>query len=117
MTMPEWLPERIWADFKAHRAELVAMKKTAKPFTPTAERRAIAKLGRLRQGGCDPVDVIDRSIDKGWEGLFALPDAQRSVFKEKRSAALSIEPDPAGPKSAGKVARKYLDELRRGHGR
>jgi hypothetical protein len=85
MTMPEWLPARIWADFKANRAILVKLNRKAKPFTEIAERRAIAKLGRLREGGNDPVAVIDRSIDKGWEGLFALPDDQRGVFKEQRS--------------------------------
>lgn len=85
MTLPPWLPESTWNDYRTHRAELAKMKnrKRPKPFTPTAERRAIAKLGRLRQQGCDPVAVIDRSIDKGWEGLFALPDDQRTAFKPK----------------------------------
>lgn len=121
--LPAWLPEQLWADWKAHRAELVKMKRGAKPFTPTAEKRALVKLGRLRAQGCDPVAVIERSIEKGWEGLFALPDADRTAFKEKRvnGSTLSLaeqdaltwkKAEPPRPRAAGEVAKRFLDELR-----
>ena len=113
--------EALWEQFKQHRAELVKLKRGAKPFTPTAEDRAIGKLERLRDQGCDPVAVIDRSIDKGWEGLHPLPDAQRTAFKEARTtpgediltrSRRSWERSEGGPVRVSRVLDGLVEKLR-----
>ena len=64
--LPPWLPQESWAEFLEHRRKLKA------PMTDTAQRRAIAELGRLREAGHDADAVLGQSIVNGWKGLFPL---------------------------------------------
>lgn len=68
ITLPEWLPMEAWLDFVEHRKALKS------PLTAKAAELAIKDLGKFRQSGNDPVEVINRSILQGWKGLFELPD-------------------------------------------
>lgn len=65
LTLPGWLPETAWRQFKEHRQKL------RKPLTRRAEVLAINRLTELRAAGHDPGAVIDNSILNGWQGLFA----------------------------------------------
>lgn len=64
--LPDWLPPDLWQKFKAFRKEI------KKPLGPVAEKSNIAKLERLRAEGNPPADVINQSIERGWQGLFQI---------------------------------------------
>ena len=61
--LPGWLPADLWAEWRRHRG---------KKLTAEAERRQLVTLEKLRQQGHDPPQVIARSIERGWSGLFPL---------------------------------------------
>lgn len=81
LTLPDWLPETAWKQFKDHRQKL------RKPLTRRGEVLAINRLGELRATGYDPCAVIDNSILNGWQGLFA---PRESTVEE--SPAIKREP-------------------------
>jgi hypothetical protein len=66
VVIPDWLNKEDWEDFKKFRSE------KGKPLSLTGEKRAIKKLEKLRKLGNDPSLVIDRTIDKNWDGLHPL---------------------------------------------
>lgn len=62
--IPEWIKPEVWKDFLEHR-------KGFKPkFTEHAQELALAKLGRFRDAGFNPEEIINESIISGWKGLF-----------------------------------------------
>lgn len=73
---PEWLPADRLEAFRKHRKAL------GKRLTEEGERLLIAKLGRLRAQGYDPVELLNESITNGWLGVFP----GKSKPKQKRSA-------------------------------
>ena len=64
--LPPWLPATVWAGFVEHRQKLRV------PLTHKAITLALNKLAELREGGEDPVAVIEQSILNGYRGLFAV---------------------------------------------
>lgn len=62
--LPDWLPAQTWAEFLEHRRKLKA------PMTDLAQQRAVKQLGRLREAGHDPEEVLSQSIVNGWKGVF-----------------------------------------------
>ena len=66
--LPGWLDSELWQAFKEHRQRL------RKPMTLKAEQLNLAKLKKLKKQGNDPAAVINQSIERGWQGLFALKD-------------------------------------------
>lgn len=66
IVMPDWIDKQDWEDFKQHRQQM------KKPLTFQCEKRAIAKLAKLKTLGHDPKDVINESIINGWSGLFEI---------------------------------------------
>lgn len=64
--LPDWLPEDSWKEFIEFRKQI------KKPMTVKAKNLAIKQLAKLRDGGNDPVEVIDQSIFHNWSGLFAV---------------------------------------------
>lgn len=69
--LPEWLDVKLWDDFKQHRLSL----KTK--VTPLAEKRLLNTLEKLRAEGNNVAEVINRSIENGWKGLFPLKNQQK----------------------------------------
>jgi|GEM_PF-4822005 len=84
--LPDWLDGDIWSEYKKHRAE-----KKSK-FTPTAEKRAIAKLEKWRTQGHDPTTIIIQSLEQGWTGLFELKteEGQRNATNQSKLDAQSV---------------------------
>lgn len=64
LILPDWLPLKVWEDFKQHRKELRS------PLSQYAEGLTIKRLGKLKSQGHDPTAVIEQSIEMGWKGLF-----------------------------------------------
>ena len=68
---PDWLDLEVWKEFKNYRGNGKGK------FTPYAQQLAINKLEKLREEGNDPSEVIRRTIECGWSGLFPLKENKR----------------------------------------
>ena len=71
--LPDWLPIELWNEFKKLRIKL------RKPLTAKAEQLNISKLDKLRKAGNDPKAVIERTIERGWQGFFELPENKNKL--------------------------------------
>lgn len=65
LTLPDWLPESVWADWHAFRNQ-------RKGWTHKARELSLSTLTKLRAKGHDPTSVIEQSIERGWTGLFEI---------------------------------------------
>lgn len=65
--LPDWLPAATWLDFVQHRKE------KRLPVTSVGEKRILAKLKRLHDEGQNIQAVLDRSMELGYTGVFAVP--------------------------------------------
>lgn len=70
--IPEWLDPKDWNDYVEHRREI------SSPMSPSAQKKILAELERLRTEGNDPVRVIDQSIINRWKGLFPIKSSNGS---------------------------------------
>ena len=66
--LPEWLDLEIWEEFKKYRQNGKGK------FTPYAQKLAISKLEKLRTEGDDPNEIMKKSIENGWTGLYPLKE-------------------------------------------
>jgi len=66
VVLPEWLDKKTWDEFKKMRTSI------KKKMTPYAEELMIKKLDKLRNTGNNPTEVLERSIEGGWQGVFAI---------------------------------------------
>lgn len=66
VVLPSWLPLETWKLYQEHRLALRAK------LTDVGVRFCLRELDKLRKKGNDPTKVIERSIQNGWRGLFAL---------------------------------------------
>ncbi len=64
--VPDWIPEKPWADFVAMRRA----KGAKAPFTVAAAKGIIAKLVEFRDAGHDVGFVLTESVINGWSGVF-----------------------------------------------
>ena len=58
------LSESTWDDFKEHRKAVKAK------LTPNAEKRLLKRLARMVEEGGNAEEIVGRSIESGWKGLF-----------------------------------------------
>jgi len=65
-----------WAAFKKMRTSIKA------PVNETAEKRIISKLESLKASGNDPAEVLSRSIENCWKGVFPLKDERNETGKQ-----------------------------------
>ncbi len=65
LTLPEWLPVGVWADWHQFRSG-------GRGWTQRAQELSLGSLAKLRDDGHDPKAVIEQSIERGWTGLFPL---------------------------------------------
>ena len=63
--LPDWIPVDLWNDYEEMR------RKIRKPMTDKARKLAVNTIERLRQEGHSPREVVEQSIFKSWQGLFA----------------------------------------------
>jgi hypothetical protein len=63
---PGWLTTESWAGFEEMR------KKIRKPLTDRARQLTISKLYELKSQGEDPIACLDQSVQRGWQGVFAV---------------------------------------------
>lgn len=64
-SLPDWIDKNDWRDYLEMRAKLKS------PMTDRAKEMAVTKLGKLKNQGFDPKDVLQQSVFRAWQGLFA----------------------------------------------
>lgn len=62
--LPDWLPIETWQMWVRNRKE------AKKPITQDAAKLQLRNLGKYREAGQDPVEVIENAIANGWQGLY-----------------------------------------------
>ena len=67
----------IWKEYKTYRQNGKGK------FTPYAQQLALTKLETLRDEGNDPSEVIRRTIECGWSGLFPLKENNQKSEAQK----------------------------------
>jgi uncharacterized protein YdaU (DUF1376 family) len=65
-SLPEWIPQQAWEGWLTMRAK----KRT--PNTDHALHLAVKELEKLRALGDDPEEILNRSTQRGWTGLFPI---------------------------------------------
>jgi hypothetical protein len=70
---PDWLPTKEWEEFKQHR------KSIKKPMNPLSEKKLILKLERLKNNGCNIVEILNESIMNGWSGVFEIKKTKQTI--------------------------------------
>lgn len=75
ISLPDWLSAELWADWHAYR-------NTRKGWTHKAKELSLKTLTELHGQGFNPKTIIERSIERGWTGLFAptAPNGQQAAF-------------------------------------
>jgi hypothetical protein len=73
--LPDWVPKEAWASFEDSR------KKLRKPLTDRARQLAVAELQRLRDGGHNPIAVIESAVLRGWLSFYPIKDAHTERVK------------------------------------
>lgn len=72
-TLPEGIDPFVWQEFENMR------KKMKKPLTDYAKTLTVRKLITInQQTGEDPNTVLERSIERGWQGVFPDPERNRT---------------------------------------
>lgn len=61
---PDWIDPDRWSEFVQHR---IAIKK---PLSAPAAEATWRRLGRWREDGHDPNEILETSIANGWQGVF-----------------------------------------------
>lgn len=60
----EWIDTKVWADFVEHRRQIKAK------LTQIAADRLLVTLAKARDMGHDPNEMLNKSIEMGWRGVF-----------------------------------------------
>ena len=69
--IPDWIPKEAWEGF-------VEMRKKGKaPLSDRAMKLAITELGKLKEQGNDPEQVLNQSVMNGWKALYKIKNDGR----------------------------------------
>jgi len=86
--LPDWIKPEVWSAFEEMR------KKLKHPLTEYAKILTIKKLENLRREGNEPNEVLEQSIQRGWQGVFALYNGLYDKDNKKKPAnALPNDPE------------------------
>ena len=69
---PDWLDLETWDEFRKHR------KKNKKPMTEYAEKLMLNKLGKLKDEGHAPNQLLETALMNGWQGIV-VPDDKKAI--------------------------------------
>lgn len=86
MEYPDQLDTEAWAEYKQHRKEI------RRPLTPLAEKKALVKLLNLAdECRCKQSQIIDQTIENGWQGLFHLKVENYARFNRQSVGSATTE--------------------------
>jgi uncharacterized protein YdaU (DUF1376 family) len=78
--LPNWIPREAWDQYEVMR------KRIRKPMTDRARELAVKELEQLQVDGNEPELVLNQSILKSWQGLFALKGNQHGKAADDGAA-------------------------------
>lgn len=71
--IPEWVPEKTFLEYQASRS---------KKLKPASFDKFFKKLKRLSEiSRASPEDVLNQSIESGWEGIFEIKDKRNKTSR------------------------------------
>lgn len=89
VTLPDWMPAKAWNLYCRHRERI-----GKKTWTPDAIALTVRELGKFRDDGMDPAEVLEQSVANGWRGVFPLKGRPRQRPAEPPSkTAWMFDPD------------------------
>jgi phage replication O-like protein O len=94
LEIPSWISSECFESFKEMR------KKIKKPMTKRAEELVIKELGKLKEKGSDPNEVLEQSIRNDWQDVYPIKEKgngnqkTRSAVDEGLARFLASEDDP-----------------------
>ncbi len=109
LVLPEFINPQTWQDFLGMR------KARRKEATPRAQELLIKKLGRFREQGQDPNEILEQSIINSWAGVWEVKDKKPKPIHggaprpEQREQPKPITPKSQEAKSVWEVA---LEEIK-----
>jgi hypothetical protein len=65
-TLVKGLSQETWNEFRENRVKIKS------PMTASGENRLLRRLAKIAEAGDDPEEVVSRSIEGNWKGLFPL---------------------------------------------
>jgi phage replication O-like protein O len=92
--IPSWISSECFEEFKKMR------KKIKKPMTKRAEELVIKELGKLKEKGSDPNEVLEQSIRNDWQDVYPIKEKgngnqkTRSAVDEGLARFLASADDP-----------------------
>jgi len=92
--LPKGLSQETWDDFKEHRNSIKAK------LTANAEKRLLKSLSRMIENGESAEEVVGRSIENGWRGLFP---------RKGDTHGTNQKPDNSAQARVRRANAKYLD--------
>ena len=66
--IPDWVPGEPWQAF----VDMRRAKGKRAPFTVAAAKGVLASLGKLRDQGHDPAEVLQQSVVNGWSDVYPI---------------------------------------------
>ena len=80
--LPDWIDPIVWEQYQIHR------KTIKKPMSDYAEYLCVKKLEKAKDNGHDPNELINTTIEKGWQGIV-IPDKPVNQIPKNRGAWLN----------------------------
>ena len=80
--LPDWIDPIVWEQYQIHR------KTIKKPMSDYAEYLCVKKLEKAKDDGHDPNELINTTIEKGWQGIV-IPDKPANQIPKNRGAWLN----------------------------
>ena len=84
--LPEWIDPEVWEQYQIHR------KAIKKNMTNYAEYLCVKQLAKARENGHDPNELINTTIEKGWQGIV-VPDRPAGQSKISEHRGQWLNPD------------------------
>jgi hypothetical protein len=77
--LPEWIDPEVWEQYQIHR------KTIKKHMSNYAEYLCVKQLAKARENGHDPNELINTTIEKGWQGIVVpdRPAGQSEIAKHR----------------------------------
>ncbi len=79
--LPDWVPRDDWDAFVAMRQSL------RKPMTDRAKQLVVLELDRLRKAGHPPGLVLQQSIRRSWQDVYALREPATQQVQQQSAAS------------------------------
>ncbi|HGJ5883894.1 MAG TPA: replication protein, partial [Arsenophonus sp.] len=101
--LPAWLPKPTWDSWVQYRKEINKPIKSQQTVI-----QAIKLLGKCRDNGHQPEEIINASIANGWQGLFEPNQPGRTQQTKSHSVADSFADKDYGEPQLPDWARECL---------